>query len=108
MKILAWLAYWGGVLNRLTGWRLSRLNRLIYRLTGGMLGNTTPGARVILLTTTGRKSGRSHTVPVAAWTDGNDLVVGSFAGGSDHDPQWLHNLRADAMRACNSSARRSM
>lgn len=95
MKVLALLTHWGGVLNRLTGWRLSRLNRWVYRVTGGVLGDATPGAHLILLTTTGRKTGQPRTVPVASWSIGSDLVVGAHAGGSRIDPQWLRNLRAN-------------
>ena len=93
MKILARIMYRVAVLNRVTGWRLSRVNRWIYRFTGGLLGDVTPGANVVLMTTLGWRSGRPHTVPVAAWWDGDGLVVGSFAGGSERDPQWLKNLR---------------
>ena len=47
------------------------------------------------LTTTGRRSGKPHSVPLYAWDDDDRLViVGSF-GGSARDPDWVHNLRAD-------------
>jgi deazaflavin-dependent oxidoreductase (nitroreductase family) len=93
LSILTWLTYRGGVINRRTGWRLSRLNAWIYRTTRGVLGDATPGARVVLLTTVGRRTGRHHTVPLASWAVGRDLVVGAHAGGARTDPEWLRNLR---------------
>jgi deazaflavin-dependent oxidoreductase (nitroreductase family) len=49
--------------------------------------------RILLLTTTGRKSGQARTVPLPYFEyDGRTLVVASFAGG-DKDPAWLLNLR---------------
>jgi deazaflavin-dependent oxidoreductase (nitroreductase family) len=95
MRLLTWLTYWGGVLNRRTGWRLSKLNRRIYSATNGVLGDATPGARVLLLTTTGRRTGRHHTVPLASWAVGRDFIVGAHAGGARMDPEWLRNLRAN-------------
>ena len=51
------------------------------------------GARLLLLTTTGARSGRPHTVPLGYLPDGGErvLVIGS-AGGSPRDPAWLRNL----------------
>jgi deazaflavin-dependent oxidoreductase (nitroreductase family) len=50
---------------------------------------------VLLLTTTGRRSGRSRTVALTYFHDGADLVViGSF-GGSDVPPAWWLNLQRD-------------
>lgn len=92
---LARLWYWGAVLNRLTGWRASRLNRFLYRASRGRVGGWVPGAPVILLTTKGRRSGRFVTVPLAGLRDGNDLIVGAGAGGSPTDPQWYLNLLAE-------------
>jgi deazaflavin-dependent oxidoreductase (nitroreductase family) len=89
------LVYLGGVLNRLTGWRLSTLNVWIYRATRGVLGDATPGSRVILLTTTGRKTGELYTVPVASFPLGADLIVGAHAGGARTDPHWIRNLRTN-------------
>ena len=47
------------------------------------------------LTTTGRRSGRPHSVPLYAWDDADRLVVVGSLGGSARDPDWVHNLRAD-------------
>ncbi|MFC7623317.1 nitroreductase/quinone reductase family protein [Microlunatus sp. GCM10028923] len=66
-----------------------------FRRNHGRVGGPFEGARLILLTTTGARSGRPHTVPLGYLPDGGDrlLVIGS-AGGSPHHPQWYRNLLA--------------
>ena len=49
----------------------------------------------VLLTTTGRKSGQAHTVPLGAVPQGNGWVVIGSAGGSDKHPQWWLNMVAN-------------
>jgi deazaflavin-dependent oxidoreductase (nitroreductase family) len=51
--------------------------------------------RLLLLTTTGARSGRSHTTPMMFHRDGNGrlLVIASNAG-APHDPDWYRNLVA--------------
>jgi len=51
--------------------------------------------QVILLTTTGRKTGRPHTVPLNGMPEGDGFVVIGSAGGSDFDPAWWLNLVAN-------------
>jgi deazaflavin-dependent oxidoreductase (nitroreductase family) len=86
---------------------ITKIHRGLYLATGGLLGawvvqRAEAGdrwplrpMRVLLLTTTGRKSGQQRTVPLPYFSyEGRTLIVGSFAGGEKH-PAWLHNLRAD-------------
>jgi len=49
---------------------------------------------ILLLTTTGAKSGRPHTTPLMYVTDGGRPVVFASAGGSPNNPAWYHNLLA--------------
>ena len=80
----------------LTHPRFHPVHRRLYRRTGGrgVVGHAL-GVDMLLLHTTGRSSGRSRTVPLAAVRDGDAwVVVGSF-GGRDRDPAWVHNLRAE-------------
>lgn len=49
-------------------------------------------APILLLTTTGRKSGMQRTNPVLYLNDGDNLVVVASAGGRDKDPYWWMNL----------------
>lgn len=79
---------------RIAGFRpIAATHALWYRLLGGRLVGTTI-APVVLLTTTGRRSGAPRTTPVFGIRDGDALViVGSNAGGRT-DPDWYRNLRA--------------
>ncbi|GAA5121819.1 nitroreductase/quinone reductase family protein [Pseudonocardia adelaidensis] len=66
-----------------------------FRANGGWVGGPFVGARLLLLTTTGARSGAPHTVPLGYLPDGGEqvLVIGS-AGGSPRHPAWFHNLVA--------------
>ncbi len=75
---------------------MSRLNTWAYRLTGGWLGGTwLRGAPVMLLTVTGRKTGRKLTVPLLYLRDGERVVVVASKGGMDDHPLWYLNLVAN-------------
>ncbi len=50
---------------------------------------------MLLLTTTGRRSGRQRTQPLLYLEDGEDLAVIASAGGQPTHPSWFHNLIAD-------------
>lgn len=67
-----------------------------FRANSGRVGGPFEGARLLLLTTTGARSGAPHTVPLGYLPDGAHqfLVIGS-AGGSPRHPAWFHNLVAD-------------
>ena len=76
---------------RLTG----KLNVPLYRVSGGRLGGRIADAPVLLLTTTGRRSGEPRTVPVVYLEDGGRIsVIGSNAGHG-RTPAWSLNLQAD-------------
>jgi deazaflavin-dependent oxidoreductase (nitroreductase family) len=65
-----------------------------FRANGGKVGGPFEGATLLLLHTTGAKSGKKRINPVMTFDfDGKLLIVGSYAG-ADVDPAWLHNLRA--------------
>jgi F420H(2)-dependent quinone reductase len=65
----------------------------IYRRSKGRLVGSVRGTPVLLLTTTGRKSGASRTRPVGYLPDGERFMVCGSNGGSDHAPAWALNLR---------------
>jgi len=74
---------------------MSRTHGGVYRASGGRLLGRVAGMPVLLLTTTGRESGRPRTATLTYFRDGGDLVViGSF-GGSDLPPAWWLNLQRD-------------
>jgi deazaflavin-dependent oxidoreductase (nitroreductase family) len=63
-----------------------------FRQNGGQV----PGPnRLLLLTTTGAKSGQPRTAPLAYSTDGDHLVVVASKGGAPTNPDWFHNLQAN-------------
>jgi deazaflavin-dependent oxidoreductase (nitroreductase family) len=68
-----------------------------FRTTGGKLGGRFANRDMILIITTGAKSGKQRTIPlVYAEVSGRPVVVGS-AGGSARHPDWYHNLVAHPM-----------
>jgi F420H(2)-dependent quinone reductase len=67
----------------------------LYRRSGGRVGGTMRGVPLLLLTTTGRRSGRPWTVPVMYQTDGDGWVVVASNSGSDRHPSWWLNLRSN-------------
>ena len=75
-------------------WNTKIINE--FRSNGGKVGPPFEGAPLLLLTTTGRRSGTPRTSPVMYLDDGTGrwLVFASKAG-ADTDPDWFLNLRAD-------------
>lgn len=71
------------------------LHRLLYRASGGRIGRALWGLPVVLLTTTGRTSGKPRTVPLLALRDGDDHVVIASYGGLDTPPAWWLNLERE-------------
>ncbi|MFC3997343.1 nitroreductase/quinone reductase family protein [Nocardiopsis sediminis] len=68
-----------------------------FRANGGKVGGPFDGADLLLLTTTGAKSGSEHTTPLGFVREGGRLLVVGSAGGSDRHPAWYHNLLAHPM-----------
>jgi deazaflavin-dependent oxidoreductase (nitroreductase family) len=73
---------------------LGRIHTRVYRATGGKVGGGMGKARVLLLTTTGRKSGRPRTQPLLYARAGDAYVLIASKGGAEHDPLWFRNLQA--------------
>ena len=66
-----------------------------FRANDGKVSGQFEGAPLLLLTTTGAKSGSQHTTPVVFLRDGDRILVfGSKAGAPTH-PAWYHNLVAN-------------
>ena len=66
-----------------------------FRANGGKVGGPFDGATLLLLTTTGAKSGQPRLAPLAYLTiDQKMIIIGSKAG-ADTNPDWVHNLRAN-------------
>jgi deazaflavin-dependent oxidoreductase (nitroreductase family) len=73
---------------------VSPLQRELYRRTGGRV-SLTGRAPVLLLTTTGRRTGKARTVPLLYLRDGDRLVVCNVNPGFERPNPWVLNLRAD-------------
>jgi deazaflavin-dependent oxidoreductase (nitroreductase family) len=71
------------------------LDRTLYRATRGRLTSTAGAVPVLLLTTTGRRSGRRHTTPVMYLREGDRFVVSSENFGQQRPAAWPLNLAAD-------------
>ena len=66
-----------------------------FRANAGKVGGRWEGRDLLLLTTTGRKSGRSHTTPMVYTRDGDRLLVYASKAGAPTHPDWYLNLVAD-------------
>jgi F420H(2)-dependent quinone reductase len=67
----------------------------VYRLTGGRVFGQVGGQPVLLLRTTGRRSGRARTTPVQYLVDDGSFIVVAANAGAARPPAWLLNLRAE-------------
>jgi F420H(2)-dependent quinone reductase len=66
-----------------------------YRLSGGRLAGKVQGLRVLLLTTTGRKTGKARTTPLGHFEqEGGYVIIASNAGFDTH-PAWFLNLKSN-------------
>jgi len=72
-----------------------KLNVPLYRASGGRLGGRVGKAPVLLLTTTGRRSGQKRTAPVVYLADGERMVVIGSNAGNARVPAWSLNLKAN-------------
>jgi deazaflavin-dependent oxidoreductase (nitroreductase family) len=71
----------------------SGVHTAVYRVSGGRVGSEARNLPVLLLTTTGRESGKQRTTPLLFIRDGDDLVVVASNGGMDWFRAWWLNLR---------------
>ncbi|MGA4994051.1 nitroreductase family deazaflavin-dependent oxidoreductase [Nonomuraea bangladeshensis] len=65
-----------------------------FRANGGRVGGMFEGSPLLLLTTTGARSGRQVTTPVMYLPDDERYVIIASNAGADTHPAWYHNLRA--------------
>jgi len=65
-----------------------------FRANDGTVGGPFKGARLLLLHTTGAKTGEERVNPLAYRTDGDHLVIFASKAGAPTNPDWYHNLRA--------------
>jgi len=66
-----------------------------YLATGGEEGHDWQGTQTLILTTTGRRSGRQRQLPLIYGRHGDDFLVVASKGGAPRHPAWYLNLVAD-------------
>lgn len=75
---------------------MSRVNTFLYRRNGGEgLGGSFQKIPVVLLTTTGRKSGQPRVSPLYFLRDGDRVIVAASKLGTEKNPLWYLNLKAN-------------
>lgn len=73
----------------------SRLNTLVYKLTGGRLMGSLGGRPVMLVTMTGAKSGKCRTIPLMYVPYKDGVIVVASQGGAPKSPVWYNNIVAN-------------
>jgi deazaflavin-dependent oxidoreductase (nitroreductase family) len=66
-----------------------------FRANGGKVGGQFAGAPMVLLTTTGAKSGQQRTTPLVCYQDADRIIVFASKAGAPTNPDWYHNLVAN-------------
>ncbi len=74
---------------------LGAIHRWLYRVSSGKWGQTFFGSPILLLTTTGRRTGRPRTWPLTYLPEGDRFIVIASNGGQPNHPAWYLNLRAN-------------
>jgi len=72
---------------------VSKIHLVVHRLSRGRFLGRVAGMPVLLLTTTGRRTGKARTTPLTFFRDGADLVVVASNGGAERPPDWSLNLQ---------------
>jgi F420H(2)-dependent quinone reductase len=88
----------------MTRW-MTRLHVWVYRRSGGRFLGRLGGQPVLLLHTTGRRTGRTRTTPVQYLADGDTFVIVASNAGAARPPAWYLNLRANPHARIRVSAR---
>lgn len=66
-----------------------------FRANGGKVGGPFEGAYMLLLTSTGAKSGQPRTTPLVYLPDGKRMIIFASKAGAPTNPDWYHNLIAN-------------
>ena len=66
-----------------------------FRATGGHPGGPFEGAPVLILHSTGAKSGLERELPLMYQAVGDDIAIFASKGGAPDNPDWYHNLKAN-------------
>ena len=69
------------------------IHNALYRSSSGVIGGRIANSPVLLLTTTGRRSGKQRTVPLLYLMDGRNVALVASNGGAVRHPTWWLNLQ---------------
>ncbi|AQT79126.1 nitroreductase [Mycolicibacterium litorale] len=84
-----------------------KVHDALYKRSNGWIGHRIPGAPPsLLLHSIGAKTGQPRKNTLAYYRDGRDYLIVGSNGGSDRNPAWYHNLRADPHVDINLGPRR--
>lgn len=72
-----------------------RVHKLLYKLSGGRFGSRMGWIDVVLVTCTGRKSGKRRTVPLACYPYRDSVAVSASNSGMESHPAWYLNMMAN-------------
>lgn len=82
-------------INKTVGKVFTGLHRSLYKLSGGRIGGSMSGGDIIVLGTTGAKTGKAReTALIGGHHDDGWIVIASWSGHDEH-PGWFHNLQAN-------------
>jgi deazaflavin-dependent oxidoreductase (nitroreductase family) len=73
---------------------MTRVHNLIYRMSGGRIGGRMFNSPVLLLTTTGRRSGQRRTIPLLYLKTPDGYAIAASYAGADRHPAWYRNLES--------------
>jgi deazaflavin-dependent oxidoreductase (nitroreductase family) len=82
-----------------------RAHATVYELSDGRIG-AWAALPTLLLSVTGRKSGQTHSTPLAYFRDCDSYVVVGSDGAAKHDPQWWKNLQGDPIGAVRAGRKK--
>ena len=82
------------LIDRIMGTVLT-VHQVVYDRSGGRIGASLAGRPMLLLRTTGARTGQARTAALLYVRDGEDYAVIASKGGDDRHPGWYHNLIAD-------------
>ncbi len=83
-----------------------KVHRFFYRISGGRLGKKIGERDILMLTTTGRKSGQARSIATYYFRDGDNLVIIASNGGEDYDPAWWLNLKSNPQAVVQIGSRK--
>lgn len=77
----------------MSDWNQQIMNE--FRANDGKVGGVFKDNTLLILHTTGAKTGKERENPLVTYEDGDQLVIIASAGGATSHPDWYHNLRAN-------------